>query len=230
MRWAGVLARGTTPRRVPRRALLVAFSAVMSALAIGSFVVFAIDATSAQSAGWERSVFRALYNGESPWPGGAAPRKHPIFAQIEPLLSVLRDARVLGVLAVSIAVCLLGQRLVRAACFFGASLAVIAVNPVLKELFRRPAPFPLPGDYSFPSGHATASMAIVGATVVLAFGTRWRWVVIAAGLLLVLGVGVAGVADGGHWPSDILGGWILASVWIALVVAVVRDPLRVHCS
>jgi membrane-associated phospholipid phosphatase len=41
--------------------------------------------------------------------------------------------------------------------------------------------------------------------------------------MVLLGVGVARVAVGDHWPSDVLGGYILAGTWVTVVLIGVRS-------
>jgi membrane-associated phospholipid phosphatase len=74
---------------------------------------------------------------------------------------------------------------------------------------------------AFPSGHTTTSAITAGllAWAVLrstrAAGTR----AIAVALLCVawaMAVGVTRVVLGVHWPTDVLGGWLLATCWLAV--------------
>jgi undecaprenyl-diphosphatase len=176
---------------------------------------------------WERAVFRAVYDGNTPWPLGDAPRERPLFDSFDPLFSLARDSRAFVGLAVGTIVVLLVRRRGQGVVFFLAALGVIALNPVLKEWIARPSPFPLPGDYSFPSGHATASMAVAAAIGVLAHRTRWQFPAIAGGALWLFAVAVPSVADGGHWPSDIVAGWLLAALWV-IVIAVADHRLGVR--
>jgi membrane-associated phospholipid phosphatase len=114
----------------------------------------------------------------------------------------------------------------RGAVFFGAGVAVVLLSSLLKHVFGRPSPFPLPGDPSFPSGHAMLSMAIAAASIAIVAGTRASWLVVPCAVALVLAVAIAAVADGGHWPSDIAGGWSIALAWIFVLRAVISGPLR----
>jgi undecaprenyl-diphosphatase len=112
-----------------------------------------------------------------------------------------------------------------AAAFFTAAVGVTAMVPVLKELVDRPSPFPMPDDPSFPSGHATGSMAAAAGIVALLASSRWRWFGGVAGAMFVTAVGVAVVADSGHWPSDVLAGWCLGLAWVAALSAIAGDRL-----
>ena len=106
-----------------------------------------------------------------------------------------------------------------------AVLGSTVVNTVLKAVFRRARPDvwePLVGEnsYSFPSGHAMATMSLAVALVVLAWSTRWRWAAVTAGVMYVLAVGVSRVYLGVHYPSDVLGGWSASVLWVTVVVLV----------
>jgi undecaprenyl-diphosphatase len=98
----------------------------------------------------------------------------------------------------------------------GTLIAVVATSAI-KEAFGRARPFLVPhlSDYanpSFPSGHASNTMAML---LLIAMLTRRSWAV-AAALGLAFAVGWSRVALGVHWPTDVLGGWMLGA-GIALV-------------
>jgi membrane-associated phospholipid phosphatase len=65
---------------------------------------------------------------------------------------------------------------------------------------------------SWPSGHAVAAMLLALGAVVVA-GARLRPVTALVGLVYALGVGAALVALGGHLPSDILAGYLVAAAF-----------------
>jgi len=70
---------------------------------------------------------------------------------------------------------------------------------------------PLPPD-SWPSGHSTAAMSLVLAAVLVSPG-RLRPAVAALGAALAIGVGYSVLAVGMHYPSDVLGGYLVAATW-----------------
>lgn len=83
------------------------------------------------------------------------------------------------------------------------------------------------GPTAFPSGHATASLAMACAFV-LVVPPRWRVAAIVLGALATVAVGCSRVVRHYHYPSDVLGGWLVAAGWCFAVVAVLRasEPLR----
>ncbi len=68
--------------------------------------------------------------------------------------------------------------------------------------------------YSFPSGHAMASMALAAAVCVLLWPTRWRWPALILGAAFVALVGASRVYFGVHYPSGVLAGWAASLAWV----------------
>jgi len=104
-------------------------------------------------------------------------------------------------------------------------LALVAITSVSSQLLKALLAYPrseaeLAGagvaDAAFPSGHATAAMSLAIALVV-AMPARLRPAAALAGLLITLGVSYSVVVQGGHFPSDIVGGHLLAT-GVALVL------------
>jgi membrane-associated phospholipid phosphatase len=128
-----------------------------------------------------------------------------------------------GLLAILVpALIALRRRLQPVQIYFllAALLGTTVVTSLLKLAFQKPrpdlwtSPWPAHG-YSFPSGHATESMAVFAALVVLLWPTRWRWPALLMGVPLVATVGLSRVYLGVHYPSDVLAGWCFALAWVA---------------
>lgn len=72
--------------------------------------------------------------------------------------------------------------------------------------------------YSFPSGHATAAMALYGflayALCKIYPGYKTAWVALAA--LAVAGISISRVYLGVHYPSDVVGGMLLGAIWVII--------------
>jgi membrane-associated phospholipid phosphatase len=119
---------------------------------------------------------------------------------------------------------LLVEGRVRAAALLVASLVPALITPALKGTLDRPPPEPHSStvDWSFPSGHAAGSMALVAVAIVLMrsrMSGPWR---VLAGAVVVAAVGLAAVIAGGHWPSDVVAGWALALAWVSALCLLVR--------
>lgn len=107
--------------------------------------------------------------------------------------------------------------------FFGAVSSVF----VVKDLVERVRPSGLipafiePG-FSFPSGHATISIALYGFLAFLAcrLYPRYKRLFIAVAVTLALGIGVSRLYLGVHYPSDVIAGYALGALWLLIGIAV----------
>lgn len=71
---------------------------------------------------------------------------------------------------------------------------------------------------SWPSGHATAAMTLA-LLAILAAPPRWRPTAAALGGAFAIAVSYSILALGWHFPSDVLGGYLVAGFWTALAAA-----------
>jgi len=117
----------------------------------------------------------------------------------------LADVRIVALVLLATAlVAALATRWRRNAVLFG---AILAGAFLLYEIVV-PAALP-PGSNSFPSGHATSSMAFAAGSVLIAWQSKLRTKMLAAAVVFVVGVGLSRIVIGVHYPSDVLGGWAL---------------------
>jgi membrane-associated phospholipid phosphatase len=103
----------------------------------------------------------------------------------------------------------------------GAAIA----NVVMKLLFKRGRPSLWASvvqeqSFSFPSGHAMGSSALVFFLMYIAWHTRFRWPAIILGSMFMLSVGFSRLYFGVHYPSDVLAGWLASFLWVIIVVIV----------
>lgn len=96
---------------------------------------------------------------------------------------------------------------------------------ILKQVIDLPRGFAVPaqdlgGSDSFPSGHATAAMTLA-LCMVLASPQRWRPWVATLGSIGAVSVCYAVLVLGWHYPSDTLGGLLIASIWALAGTAVI---------
>jgi YegS/Rv2252/BmrU family lipid kinase len=87
---------------------------------------------------------------------------------------------------------------------------------------------------SFPSGHAAATAALAGVVVVLAVmlvrRSNLRRAVVALAVLVALLVGADRVLLGRHFPTDVIGGWLLGASITLLWLAVYSPLPRSHAE
>lgn len=79
---------------------------------------------------------------------------------------------------------------------------------------------------AYPSGHALTATVVFGLLLWLLHRhgvgrVVWR-TALAVAVVSVVGVGLTRVWLGVHWPSDVLGGWLLGAMLVALAVAAQR--------
>jgi hypothetical protein len=74
---------------------------------------------------------------------------------------------------------------------------------------------------AFPSGHATAAMSIALAAVLVA-PPRARPFAALLGAAFALSMGFCIVSLGWHFPSDVVGGFLLATGWTLVIAAALR--------
>ena len=119
------------------------------------------------------------------------------------------------------------REIVRLLILGGSMVGSAGLAFMIKSLIERPRPqlwqhlVPESG-FSFISGHATMSMTLAAAIVAILWRTKWRWPAIIAGVLYAGWVGFSRLYLGVHYPTDILGGWIVASAWVLVVTLIIR--------
>ncbi len=70
-------------------------------------------------------------------------------------------------------------------------------------------------EYSFPSGHSIMSFVMLVQFLIilrsLGYESRWIYALVS---VVVIGVGIARIYLGVHWPSDVVGSWFIGSAII----------------
>lgn len=122
------------------------------------------------------------------------------------------------------------QRLHALIVTFGVGGAA-AANFVLKLLFHRDRPvfwhsLITETGFSFPSGHAMLSSALILCVIALLWNTNWRIVSIIIGVIIVGLIGYSRLYMGVHYPTDVIAGWSVSAVWIVVVLAVTKVASR----
>ena len=135
-------------------------------------------------------------------------------------------------ISIGIALIVIGYGLIETDHLFVTSgiiaLLTILTSSILKLALRRARPdndyvkSMLVQTFSFPSGHAAGTLVSFGLLVVLysqSFGV-WAMPITLATATLCAIVGVSRVYLGAHYPSDVIGGWIVGGLGLLAIMAV----------
>ncbi len=158
---------------------------------------------------------------------------HPGMIELERLITDTAQTGVFfGVGLAGAVVLLLVRRAYAAAVLIAVVFAAVpAIWGVCHALLHRPRPangFVAISSNAFPSGHATNSAAIALVAVLLVWpqaGRAVRALVVALASAFALVIGVTRVTLLAHWPSDVLGGWLLV---LAIVPLLARLIIRLR--
>lgn len=98
---------------------------------------------------------------------------------------------------------------------------------LIKELVGRARPGGLiqavaETSYSFPSGHATASLALYGfiAFMLGRVYPQYRKIFVLVAALSILSIGFSRLYLGVHFPSDVLAGYLVGGLWLFVGIAI----------
>jgi len=209
------------PRRLTRFVVLLL-------LALAGFAVLAI--------GYEREPLASVDVDVAEWVSSSLPTAVEWIARPPSWLGGWIGLTVLGV---ALGVVLVRERAwvdlgFLIATFAGAQIVVA----VLKGWFDRPRPdvgsaVDLPSSTAFPSGHATAGVASLGAAAILIAerlpsrrARVWLW---SSVVFLGAAVGLSRVALNVHYVADVAAGWCLGLAWLAACL-IVRERLAGRVS
>lgn len=152
--------------------------------------------------------------------------QHPHVAPVATFIARLCNPQPYVYLAaLPVLVALVRRRGILALAICAIVLGANETTQLLKPLLAQPRAslfggYPPVGPASWPSGHATAAMALA-LCLVLAAPARLRPAVAALGAGFAVAVSYSFLALQWHYPSDVLGGFLVATVWTLLAAAVV---------
>ncbi|XJS10735.1 phosphatase PAP2 family protein [Aerococcaceae bacterium WGS1372] len=115
------------------------------------------------------------------------------------------------------------------------AIGSLGINPLVKNLIGRQRPdenlrLVAETTFSFPSGHAFASMSLFGALIIILLlsmkESKWRTLLITfIGLTIIL-IGFSRLYLGVHYFSDIIAGYSLGLAWLLVSYSFVQTHLR----
>ncbi|QKS45823.1 phosphatase PAP2 family protein [Paenibacillus cellulosilyticus] len=96
------------------------------------------------------------------------------------------------------------------------------LNLVLKMIFHRARPdlhrIVEATGYSFPSGHSMSAFTLYGITIYFLWKhARHAWLrvtIVLVGAVMILMIGISRIYLGVHYPSDVIGGYVIAAAWL----------------
>jgi membrane-associated phospholipid phosphatase len=153
--------------------------------------------------------------------------RSPGWTTLAHVLSTVGSQAVLTPVTVVVAAALLmRRRFVQAGLLIAAWGGALLLYNLTKDVVQRPRPpsaiwlTKVGHTTSFPSGHATQSLATFAALALIpmAWTSRAAWPGATLALVLAAGVGCSRVYLGVHWTTDVLAGWLIAAAWVAIVV------------
>jgi undecaprenyl-diphosphatase len=158
----------------------------------------------------------------------------PFVAYASDLTAIGGTRAVVALSAAAVAILLARRRRLDALALVAAVVSTEAAVAVVKHLLLRPRPPAAdavvhPAGYSFPSGHAAASLALFATAAFFASRGRppaVRTLIGAATVSVLVAIGLTRVYLGAHYPSDVAAGWLLAGSITSAVLAVLAPTGR----
>ena len=201
-------------------------AAVATCAGLG-FVALAILAHQVAYFPIDLTVTRSIQSVHAPWFG--APLMVLNRLGFPPLVDIIYGSIIVVIFAT-------GRRWEAVAATFGA-LGGAGLNYLTKQIVARPRPDPglitvehFIHNSTFPAGHVLNFTIFVGflCYLIAARGApSWhRTAMLSLLILLIALMGVARIQSGEHWPTDVLGAYLLAVVWLAATIRFYRWKAR----
>lgn len=192
----------------------------------------------------ELSATRAI-QGPHPLPCASTGHSHTWIDNVSDVIDLLNGPIFSVLLPVLWVLLLLLLHWRRQAIFFGmAMLGEAGLWFGLEMLVGRPRPAMAEGicvqrlipAHSFPSGHVVHDVVMYGFLLYLSCSQpvrrwRYRWVLLplqVAAVCYLLAVGYSRLKLGEHWLFDVLGGYLVAILWLSFVIFLYRWTLEKH--
>jgi undecaprenyl-diphosphatase len=192
----------------------LAFSLTIQALAAASlFIWLSLAVSSGQTTGFDEFLRDAIHS-----------RASPPFTAVMWFFTFLGTRGAVGsLLVISAAIFWSRNQRSNAIWLIIVAVGAEALTDILKLAFHRARPLPYfgisaPHSFSYPSGHALLSFAFFSSLALvtpLHVSRRWiRVVMWLAAITTIALIGLSRVYLGVHYPTDVLGGYLAAFLWV----------------
>jgi undecaprenyl-diphosphatase len=148
--------------------------------------------------------------------------RSPLGDRLMVMITELGDSEVLYGFTLLLSLWLVWRRDWRMALHWVITVAAVALLTWILKLHTAVERPPLLDtslmSYSFPSMHASLSVAVFGflaVAIARELRSNWHWVPYSIAVFLVVSISFSRLYLGAHWLSDILAGWSLGLVWVA---------------
>jgi undecaprenyl-diphosphatase len=208
--------------QLDRRELVWLFAGLGLCVLLFGFVSLAGEVIDGDTQAFDTKILRALRDPADPSrPIGPVWIEGPLLD-----LTALGGATVLALVVIVVAGFLVLQTRYRTAIVVVITwLSGELLNTAMKHVFNRPRPSIVPHlrvvyTTSFPSGHAMESAIVyltLAAILMRASQSRVTKIyMLGIAVLLTTLVGISRVYLGVHYPTDVLGGWIVGFMWASI--------------
>jgi undecaprenyl-diphosphatase len=208
--------------RLERHELTWLFVGLGLCVLLFAFVSLAGEVTEGDTQAFDTKILRALRDPADPSrPIGPGWIEGPLLD-----LTAMGGPTVLGFVVLAVAGFLVLQTRYRTALVVAITAAGGEVlDTTMKYMFNRPRPTIVPHlrvvySTSFPSGHAMESAIVyltLGAILMRVAESRLTKIyILSVAVMLTALVGVSRVYLGVHYPTDVIGGWIVGFMWASI--------------
>jgi len=208
--------------KLERKELTWLFVGLGACVLLFVFVALAGEVTEGDTLAFDTRILQALRDPADP----SQPRGPAWIENVLLDLTALGGSTVLVLVVAAVVGFLLLQTRYRSALFVAVTAASgELLNAAMKYVFNRPRPSIVPQlravfSTSFPSGHAMESAIVyltLGAILMRAADNRLtKLYILGIAMLLTALVGISRVYLGVHYPTDVIGGWIIGFVWASI--------------
>jgi undecaprenyl-diphosphatase len=216
------MARTPLRRKLDRRELTWLAVGLGACVLLLAFVSLAGEVMEGDTQAFDTKIVRALRDPLNP----ARPIGPEWMEGVLLDVTAIGSTAILGLMTAAVAGFLVLQTRYRTAfVVVVTSLSAEVLTAAMKQAFNRPRPSVVPHlravvSTSFPSGHAMESAIVyltLGAILMRVAESRLtKAYIMGIATLLTLLVGVSRVYLGVHYPTDVIGGWIIGFAWASI--------------